>query len=244
MKRFLFLLLFFFIPAFLFAETAQSIIKKVDRNQIYRTEKFSATMKIIKGKRILTKKFNGYGQKQGKKSFMRYTNPEDRNVKYLKLNKDLWIYFPDADDIMKISGHMLKKGMMGSDISYEDLLETEEMNKKYSSKLIGEKRIDGVICYVIELNAIVKNTSYAKQILYIDKKNFVSIKIEMYAKGGRLLKVMKQSNFKNISGHYIAQKTEIIDKRKKNSKTILTFQNIRFNVVLPRGIFSRRNLRR
>ena len=76
-------------PSLAFAITADDIIKRVDQNENFSTQKFSATMTIQKGKRKLVKKFNGYGQKNGEKSFMTFTNPEDRGVKYLKIAKEL-----------------------------------------------------------------------------------------------------------------------------------------------------------
>jgi outer membrane lipoprotein-sorting protein len=244
MKAFIILLTGILLPAFALAETAEEIIAKVDKNRVYTTQKFSSRMIISKGKSQLIKTMEGYGKKEGQKSFMWFTNPEDRGVKYLKSGKELWIYFPDADDIMKISGHMLKQGMMGSDISYEDMLETEEARKKYSSKLLKEDKVDGKDCYVIELNAVVPDASYEKQIIFVDKQNFVPLKMEMFAKGGRMIKVFTQSEIINIGGRNIPKKTEIRDVRRKNSKTNIEFININFDVPLSDDFFNKRNLKR
>lgn len=232
------------IPSILHSETADEIIKKADKNQLYRTQKFSVTMVIEKGRRKLKKTFNGYSFRDGEKSFMKFTNPEDRNVKYLKLKKELWIYFPDADDVLKISGHMLKQGMMGSDISYEDMLESENRYKKYSSKLLPSKTVKNRKCHVVELRAKRPDAHYAKQVIYFDRATYVPLKVEMYARGGRLLKVMALSNIKKTGWRYTATRAEIRDMRKKNSKTVMEFSQIRFDIKLPAGVFSRRNLRR
>ena len=61
---------------------------------------------------------------------MEFTNPEDRGTRYLKRDKNLWIYFPKEQDTVKISGHLLKEGMMGSDVSYEDALESSDYQAK------------------------------------------------------------------------------------------------------------------
>jgi len=226
------------------AQSAKAIIKRIDQNQLFRTQYMQATMVIQKGKRRLVKKLVAYSQSKGNKSFMKFTNVEDRGVKYLKLNNNLWIYFPDADDTMKISGHMLKQGMMGSDLSYEDMLESESLEKRYRYTMKPGRKIRGRKCYVIVFNAIKKNATYAKQILYVDKARYIPLKMEMYAKGGRLIKVMEQLRVKRIGRRFYARRTEIIDKRKKNSKTIFLIQKIRFNPSLPRRIFSKRSLKR
>lgn len=231
-------------PSLLYAETARDIIKKVDKNEEFVSQQFSLTMEINKGKRELIKKFEGYSQKNGDKSFLIFTNPEDRGVKYLKIQKELWIYFPDADDIMKISGHILRQGMMGSDISYEDMLESGDRDKKYDAKLIKEEIVDKKLCYVIELNAKVKDAAYAKQVLYIDKELYVPLKIEFFASGGRLIKTMSLSNFSKISGRFVAGKMVIQDKRKKDSKTTVLTDSVKFDIRLPAKVFSKRSLRR
>jgi outer membrane lipoprotein-sorting protein len=226
------------------AESAKSIIKKIDKNDHFITQEFSAIMTIKKGNRVLVKTFTGYGYKNGKKSYMKFTNAEDLGVKYLKIKKELWIYFPDADDIMKISGHMLRQGMMGSDISYEDMLEGGERDKKYSSKLLDDKIVDGKSCFVIELKAKVKDAPYEKQVLFVDKSKYIPLKMEMFARGGRLLKKITTSNHKTISGRVIPFKMTIQDTRKRNSKTTIEFKKVKFNIKLPKKIFTKRMLKR
>lgn len=232
------------IPGFLGAVSARQIIKRVDRNQLFRTQKFKVIMVIQKGERRLKKKFYGFVQKKGEKSFLEFTNPEDRGVKFLKLNKELWIYFPQADDIMKISGHMLRQGMMGSDISYEDMLETEKMERKYKSKRLADQKINGEKVFVIEARAKVASALYARQVLYIHKKKYVPIKIDLYASGGRLIKQLIMSDIVRSGRRYVPRKLVFKDLRRENSKTVLKFLQIQYNVRLPRRVFSRRYLKR
>ena len=124
------------------------------------------------------------------------------------------------------------------------MLESGDYKKKYQTQLLEDKVIEGNACYVIELNAKIKSASYAKQILFIDKKKYAAVKVEMYAKGGRLLKKMSLTNYKYISGKHMPMKMIIQDMRKRNSKTTINFSSIQLNVNLPGGIFTRRSLRR
>jgi outer membrane lipoprotein-sorting protein len=237
-------MVFILLPGILYAQSAREIIKKIDANQLFDTEKFSMKMVIEKGKQKLVKTFYGYGKHMGDQSFMEFTNPEDRGVKYLKIADELWIYFPDADDIMKISGHMLRQGMMGSDISYEDMMRQEEFEKTYDVLLKADENIRGFACYVIEMNARVKDALYSRQILYVDKNTYVPLKIEMYAKGGRLLKTMEQFNIVKAGNRHLAKKIVIKDLRKKDSSTTVEVLEMQFNTQIPEGVFTRRNLRR
>ena len=53
-------------------------------------------------------------RRRREESFVEFTNPEDKGVRYLKTDKNLWMYFPVEQETVKISGHLLKEGMMGS----------------------------------------------------------------------------------------------------------------------------------
>lgn len=237
--------LMFICPALAFGgETAKSVIAKVDKNLVFESQTFKAKMIIQKGKRTLTKTFYGYGKKEGEKSFMEFTNPEDKGVKYLKIDDELWIYFPDADDVMKISGHMLRQGMMGSDLSYEDMLKNDSLEEQYDSQLKEDVLINDRSCYVVELIARVPDVTYAKQILFVDKQWYIPAKIEMYARGGRLIKEITQSKIEKVGNRWVAMKSTIEDKRKRNSLTTFSFIEIQFDKSLPKKIFSKKNLKR
>ncbi len=242
MKRLLLILILF--PSLASAQSAAEIIRRVDRNQTGSTQRYRATMTIQKGRRQLIKKLWGYSLGNGIKSFMQFTNPEDRGVKYLKLKNELWIYFPDADDTMKISGHMLRQGLMGSDISYEDMMETETIQTLYNAKRKGDRSWAGRPCFVLDLTAKVSRANYARQVLYVDRETSVPLKVEMYARGGRMIKVMTYSNIKKIGFRYVPMKMTISDTRKKRSRTIIIFSYFNFNVALPKEAFSQRRMRR
>lgn len=225
-------------------DEALEIIRRIDSNELFVTNSFRAAMTIQKGKRTLTKTFQGFGQRQGQKSFMAFTNPEDQGVKYLKLEDELWIYFPDADDVMKISGHMLRQGMMGSDISYEDMLENESIEDRYHAVLLPDETVDNRDCRVVELTAKRPDLAYERQKVYVDRERFVPLKLELFARGGRLLKRMSQDEVTRIGERWVAMRVTIQDLRRKDSKTVVTFQDIKFDVALPKDVFTKQYLKK
>lgn len=248
MKKILLFILPLLFLVFLIPEiqgiTAEEIIEKVDNNMVSPTQKFKARMVIRKDKRELIKTYEGYGQKEGEKFYFRFTNSEDLGVKYLKLNDELWIYFPDADDVMKISGHMLRQGMMGSDISYEDIMDLDKLQKKYDSELLGEDTYKDTPVYSIKLTAKTDDVTYYRQDLKIDKQKFVVLKMDLYAKSGRLLKTFENSNIKKYGEKYYPTKMVVSDKRKKDTSTTMEFIEIKFDIEIPEGTFTRQNLYR
>jgi outer membrane lipoprotein-sorting protein len=225
------------------AMTAAEILAAIDKNKNYTTITYSGVMEIRIGDEVRTKAMNvsGVGEQ---KAVVEFTNPEDEGVKYLKLDKELWIYFPSEQDVVKISGHLLKEGMMGSDVSYEDALESDAVNKKYSSSIAREEELDGKQCWVLQLDATVKDAPYFKRVMWVDKQLCIPLKEEMYAKSGKLLKVSHVLAVQKIGARQFPVKVEMVNMLRKNSKTTFEMKNIAFDQKLADDIFTMRYLRR
>src|SRR5690606_42064802 len=58
-----------------------------------------------------------------------------------------------SDLLVKISGHMLRQGFMGSDFSYEDALESRKLLDSYDFTLEGTEPCGDAVCYVLEATA-------------------------------------------------------------------------------------------
>jgi outer membrane lipoprotein-sorting protein len=219
------------------------ILSAMDKNRDYGTISYTGTMEIHIGGEVRTKtmKVVGIGTE---KALVEFTNAQDKGTKFLKINKELWIYFPSEQDVVKISGHMLKEGMMGSDVSYEDALESDALHRKYTATLSGEETFEGHVCYVLTLDATGKDVPYYKRKMWVDKELFIQWKEEMYAKSGTLLKVSHVFEVKKISSRHFPIKIEMVNMLRKDTKTVFEMNDVAFEVKLDKSIFSLQNLQR
>lgn len=231
------------LPNFAQTMSGEEIIKRVDKNRIYEKIEYFGKMTIKKDKKIISKTMHAFAEGD-KKAFIEFTNPEDRGTKYLKLDNELWIYFPDAEEPVKISGHMLRESMMGSDFSYEDALENEELIKRYYVNVVGDEIINKSDCYILELNAKDKKITYAKRKLWVDKEKFVVLKAQLFAVSGKLLKEAITEDIQKYGDRYFATKIIMTNKLQKNSSTTFEMTQINFSARIPDGIFSKRSLER
>jgi outer membrane lipoprotein-sorting protein len=224
------------------ALTAEEIIKRRDNNEHYDTAQVEAEMVIINRNRKLSKTMTTYVQDDNGLAI--FTNPRDRGTKFLKRGDDLWMFFPDAEDLVKISGHMLNQGMMGSDFSYQDMMESDKLTDLYLFKLIGEAEYEGRACYVLEgIAREGKKVSYYRRKSWVDKERFVGLKEELYAKSGRLLKVMNVVKVEKLEGRWYPMVAVMEDKLRKDTRTEFIVKSIEFNPKLPAGTFTLENLR-
>lgn len=71
----------------------------------------------------------------------------------LKLEDKLWMYSPSTDRTIQISGHMLRQSVMGSDLSYEDMMEDPKLTNHYHAQVTDEQAVDGRECWILQLTA-------------------------------------------------------------------------------------------
>jgi hypothetical protein len=232
------------LPLSAFCMSGEEILAKMDLNRDHATVSSRAVMTIRIGDEVRTKSMVIKGITAGRKSLVEFTNPEDRGTRFLMLGDNLWIYFPEEQDVVRISGHMLKEGMMGSDVSYEDALEADKLSKKYSITLKGVETLDGRPCYMIDLRGRVKDVPYYRRTMWVGRKDFVAWKGEMYAKSGKLLKVARVLAVKKIGRRIVPVKSEMENRLRNNSSTVFEVTDIVFDAALDRSMFTMRSLRR
>lgn len=222
--------------------TAEEIINKRDDNEYFDTAQMEAEMIIVSGGRKIIKTMVALTDK--KNSFVEFTNPQDRGTKFLKREDDLWMFFPDAEEIIKISGHMLNQGMMGSDFSYQDVMEADKLTDLYDFKIIKEEEFEGRPCYVLE--GIAREgvkVSYYRRISWVDKERFIGLKEELYAESGRILKETKANVIEEIEGRWVPTNSVMENKLRKDTYTEFVITQIKFNLEIPEETFSLQNLR-
>lgn len=224
------------------ALTAEEIIQKRDSNEYVKTAIAQSKMVIVSGNREMTKTMTTYVEDD--QALTIFTNPRDRGTKFLKRGDDLWMFFPDAEDLIKISGHMLSQGMMGSDFSYQDMMESDKLTDLYAFELLGEEELDGRPCYVLEGVAVEgKQVSYYCRKSWVDKERFVGLKEELYARSGRLLKVMRTKKVDMLEERWYPVESVMEDKLRKNTRTEFYVEAIEFNPEIPAATFTLENLR-
>jgi len=222
-----------------YAQTAEQIIEKVDFNMSAENRIVESSM-TIHGKRrsrTMTSVSYSVGNKQ---AFTEYLSPaREKGTKMLKLTDKLWIYSPGTDRTIQISGHLLKQSVMGSDFSYEDMMDDRELMDIYKAKMIGKELFEGRNTFVLELTAFVDDASYYLRKMWIDVERFVPLKEELFAKSGQLLKRTTLSDVQKIQGKWYPMKIVYKDMLKQGDGTEMQITDIKFNQDIPEYIFTK-----
>ncbi len=232
------------IPVNAQAPSGDEILDKIDQNMSSDSRVFTSKMIIHgrRGSRTVESKSWAVGDV---KSFTEYLAPaREKDTKMLKLEDQLWMYSPSTDRTIQISGHMLRQSVMGSDLSYEDLMDDKKMQDHYDAVVVGTDTIDNRSCWLIELLANTKDIAYEMRKIWVDQKRFIPLRQELYAKSGKLLKRMELSDVVEIENRWYPKHMLFKDMLKEGEGTEFIIEDIEFDVDIPDYRFSKAALRR
>ena len=243
------ILVLFLLLSFLFPQSdqisAKDIMKAMDENLNAKSRIITSKM-VVRGRRssrTIESKNWVVGTDQ---AFTEYLSPpREAGTKMLKLGDKLWTYSPQTDRVIQISGHMLRQSVMGSDMSYNDMMEDRPIEELYDATIEGSIEINGREHWIMVLDAKVKGLSYPKRRSWVDKEYLLPIKEELYAKSGKLLKTASLKGIKKVQDRWFPSKFIYKDELKRNSKgTEWIIDSIEFNIIIPASRFSKALLRK
>jgi outer membrane lipoprotein-sorting protein len=229
--------------AFAQSPTATELLQRVDNNEVYNTIQYEGDMIIEYQNKRYVKTMRAFARANAD-SFIEFLNPEDRGTKYLKKGGRLYVYSPDTEEVMLISGHMLKESMMGSDLSYEDTIENETLSARYTAVLLPSEQWNGRDCWVLDLTAKKKTESYPKQKLWIDKETGDLLHYELFALSGAKLKDYTLLRTEVFNGRRFPVESEMRDLLRRGSKTSFIMRKVILDQPIADSVFSQRNLER
>jgi outer membrane lipoprotein-sorting protein len=139
---------------------------------------------------------------------------------------------------------MLRQSVMGSDLSYEDMMEDEKLSDIYDAKVDRLENVASRSCFVVKLVATKKEVAYQTRTIWVDQERYVPVKEELFAKSGKLLKNITLGDFRFIQNRWYPFSMTFKDVLKNGKGTEFVVDSIKFNEQIPNHIFSKASLRR
>ncbi len=219
------------------ALTGEEIIERLDENQTWSTA-------IIEGRMIISDRFGDrestyIAHSEGADRFLvEFTSRDEEGQRILRRDDNLYLYYPDAREVIRLQGSALRDSLLGSDLSYEDMTGGRGILDDYTAELLGEDTYEGYEVYRVELNARDTNVAYPKQIYYVDRNDFVLRKAEQFARSGRQLKEVEVLETSTQNGYRFPVHMKVTDVTRSSSGTEMIMEDVQIGVSLPSGIFS------
>ena len=226
------------------APSGADVLRRVDEN-MFAHSRIVASQMIIHGRRD-TRTIEAKSWQRGTAdAFTEYLAPaREQGTKMLKLGGDLWTYAPSTDRIIMISGSMLRQSVMGSDLSYEDMMEDPRLDRDYAATVSGTDTVDARSCWVVDLRATHEGLANETRKLWVDRERFVPLREDLFAKSGRLLKTMRLSDVVRIEGRWVPRHMVYKDVLKEGEGTEFVIVSVEFDPAIPDYLFSKAALRK
>lgn len=170
---------------------------------------------------------------------------KEKGQVFLKRESEMWNWLPSIDRMIKIPPSMMMQSWMGSDFTNDDLVKESSIVKDYTHKLVGEETIENYPCYKVELIPLEDApVVWGKIYMWISQDEFLWLKAEFFDEDGLLVNTEILTDVKKMDDRIIPTRMEMIPADKEGHKTIMTFDNIDFEVPIKDSFFSIQNMKR
>lgn len=233
-----------FIPQFIIAQSAKEVITNMDEKLKGKSVKSQSTITIVRP--TYTREMSMVTWSKGRDySLTLMTSPKrDEGSTFLNREKEVWSYTPSIERIIKLPPSMMSQNWMGTDFTNDDLVQQSSLVTDYTHEFGEEETIEGYDCYQIimipkEDAAIV----WGKVIVWVDKTEYMQLKVEFYDEDGYLVNTMLGKDPKDFDGKLLPSEMEMIPADKPGNKTIMRTISMEFDIEIDESFFTTRNMK-
>ena len=169
--------------------------------------------------------------------------PKDHGNGTLKKKREMWMYNPKVNRVIKIPPSMMSQAWMGSDFSNDDLSKTESLIKDYSHTIIGTETHEGKRVYLI------KSTPkpgapvvWGMQRLKI-REDHIFLAQEFYDEDFKLVKALTTLQIQMLGGKLFPRVWKMQKADVKDEYTMLEYKELTFDQNLPDRLFTLSSLK-
>ena len=226
--------------------SATDIVRKADEKFNGEKSSYSVmSMKVIRPEWQRTIEFKSWTLGEEYALALITVPAKEAGQSFLKRGSEMWSWNPSINRLIKLPPSMMSQGWMGSDYTNDDILRESSVVTDYTHEIMGEENISGRLSYKIKMTAR-ENASvvWGKQIQWIDKKDFLVLKAELYDEDGYLVRTETGSDIKIMDGRAITSKIELSPEEEPDNKTVIEIIEIKFNIPVEENYFSQQNMKR
>ena len=168
------------------------------------------------------------------------TSPaKEKGSVFLKRENQVWNYIPSLERTIKLPPSMMTQSFMGTDLTNDDLVKQSSMVVDYTHKILSQENVRGFDCWKLELLPNEDATVvWGKLIVWIEREDFMQLKVEFYDEDEELVNLMEGYNVKSFSGKNLPSKIEFIPLENQGNKTIIEYTSWEFDLEIPSNYFT------
>jgi outer membrane lipoprotein-sorting protein len=176
--------------------------------------------------------------------FYIYSPPKDRGNGTLKKSRQMWMYNPKINRVIKVPPSMMSQSWMGSDFSNNDLSKSDSFVNDYTHSIVATELHEGQIVYVIKsLPKPDAPVIWGMQMLKI-RQDHIWLSQEFFDEDLVAVKVMNTLEIQLIGGKLYPRVWRMREVDTKDRYTELTYKSLAFKSNLPDSLFTQASLRK
>jgi hypothetical protein len=172
------------------------------------------------------------------------TSPaKEKGIRTLRIDNNMWNYFPKLKRKVAVSSSMLLASWMGSDFTNDDILKASSMAEDYDHKFMPNKKVSGKDYRVIE-NKAKSNAKvmWPKIVTYASLTDCLPRQYHYFDKENKLKRVLTMDDIKTFDGHMVPTLWTMQPQSDLKKKTIIKYKKMSFKTKFPAKHFTQQNL--
>lgn len=225
------------------AQIIKALSQKLD--SLYRAKSSEGVMSMTvitpNYKRQLTMSIKTLGMDY---TLIRIKTPRrEKGIATLKRRNEMWNYMPKIKRTIRLPASMMMGSWMGSDLTNDDLVRNSSWEKDYTAKVTSRNTSQICITFVPKPKAAV---TWSKIESCFDAKTSLPKSQSFFDEKGKKVRLMTFDQVKTLGGRTIPTRMTLIPltDKKKGHKTVMQFNQMKYDVNLKASDFTLTKLRR
>jgi len=207
-----------------------------------RSSEFLVDMKIHRPdwERVVTMKGWTRGEKDSLITIVAPAKDEGNGT--LKKGREMWLFNPKVNRVIKLPPSMMSQSWMGSDFSNNDLAKSDSILNDYDHTIIGTEIHQGKKVYIIKsMPKPGAPVVWGMQKLKIREDN-IFLSEEFYDEDLKPVKLMTGYDIQMLGGKLFPKTWKMLEADSEDTYTELHYRELSFKNELPESIFTLSNL--
>jgi outer membrane lipoprotein-sorting protein len=191
--------------------------------------------------RVVTIKAWTRGQEES--LFQIIAPPRDEDNGTLKRGREMWIFNPKVNRVIKLPPSMMSQSWMGSDFSNNDLAKSDSLIKDYSHSLTGTEIHDGKKVYLIKSMPKPEAPVVWGMLEIKIREDHIFLSEAFYDEDLKLVKIMTAHDIQMLGDRLFPKVWRMEKADAKDEYTQLSYSELVFKDDLPEHLFTISNLK-
>ncbi|WP_207682543.1 outer membrane lipoprotein-sorting protein [Desulfonema magnum] len=236
----LFFSLFFFMALYARAEekTPQSLVEGCLNYLRGKTSVSTVVMTIHRPEWERTMSIKGWTKGQTDSIFTIIAPPKDYGNGTLKKGREMWMYNPKVNRVIKLPPSMMSQSWMGSDFSNNDLAKSDSLIKDYTHTIEGTETREGKKVWIVRSMPKPDAPVVWGMLKLKIREDYIFLEEQFYDEDLKLVKSMTGQDIQMLGGKLFPKMWKMQKADVKDEYTLLDYKALAFEDDLPDNLFT------